>query len=456
MGSTSALQSFHSSAVIGMGLSIAACSNIAGLGDYGEYSQCSDFGCDAAAPHDAGGPGAGRASDGSGGSQPTVQLRADAETDASFGTPIGDGSVSAGGEGGAAAWDDGSSAGSDAAGFPAGPVVAFGYTTSSFTSTSYAPPSGATTDCDATYSSTSGSFTAGSCAGTAPTIVHGLAQTGGGPVVDILAFSSLTIAIGSTLRLTGSNPVIVAVYGNAVINGTIDASATGTTPGAGGDNATYCGTGAAGAGGINGASGGGGGGKAVAGGLGSCGGQSCSGNGTTAGGAASPTQLAGGCAGGPGQHGYSGGSTTPAGAGGGAVEIAVAGIITGSGAITADGAAGQNASCGAPGAGAQNDPGGGGGGSGGEILLYGATGSTLTGITLSANGGAGGNAAGTTSGGEVCGKNAGGTAGTNDGTTQVAPGNAPPVGAINSNGGGGGGSYGIIVTSTSLAAPATE
>ena len=109
-------------------------------------------------------------------------------------------------------------------------IIPFSYTPGNFTPTSYTPPAGATTDCNATYSSTSHTFTTGSCAGKAPAIHRNATASGGGPVVDIPVFASLTTASGSTLTLTGTNPVIIAVYGNATINGTVNASANGTTP----------------------------------------------------------------------------------------------------------------------------------------------------------------------------------------------------------------------------------
>jgi hypothetical protein len=326
-------------------------------------------------------------------------------------------------------------------GIPAAPQGStFGYTTSHFTASSYTPPSGATTNCNATYSSTMHKFTTGSCTGTAPT-VESVAQSNptGGPAVDILLFSSLTIANGSTLTLIGTSPVILAVYGNVVINGTIDASGSGTIAGAGGDNASYCTAGAAATGGVNGASGGGGGGKVVAGGAGSCGGQSCGTNGTAiAGGGTNATELAGGCVGTTGECGFGGCGLYPAaagGVGGGAVEIAAAGTVTGSGGlITANGAAGGNGGTG------QNGAGGGGGGSGGEILIYG-TQTSLSGITLAANGGAGGSATdGTTAGG------------TNNWTTQVAPASATLIKGgtgINEDGSGGGGAYGYVTVTNS-------
>jgi hypothetical protein len=306
-------------------------------------------------------------------------------------------------------------------------AMAFSYTPGHFTPTSYTPPSGATTNCNATYSSTSHSFTTGSCTGATPTIYSNVLQSGG-PSVDILAFNGLTIASGSTLTLTGSNPVILAVYGNAVINGTINASANGVTPGPGGGNTSDCSAAAAGTGGNNGASGGGGGGMAVAGGNGSCGGQACVSPYTIAGGGVNSTELAGGCAGGVGEASFPHSTpTNPAGAGGGGVQLAAAGTITGTGSITANGSAGTAGGTG------QYGLGGGGGGSGGEILIY-ATQASFSGITLAANGGAGGAASG-----------AGGTGGTNNGTAQVAPGNAVLEHSVNNDGGGGGGAYGYVV-----------
>jgi hypothetical protein len=307
-------------------------------------------------------------------------------------------------------------------------MIPFGYTPSNFNPGSYTPPSGATTDCNATYSSTSHTFTTGSCTGTAPIIHSSVAQTTG-PVADILVFSSLTIASTSTLTLTGTNPVILAVYGNAAINGTINASASGTTPGAGGNNGS-CAAAAAGTGGVNGASGGGGGGKAVAGGTGSCGGQNCNSPYTIAGGGVSSTVLTGGCPGGIGECGFGGCQFFPSsagGAGGGGVQVAASGTITGTGSITANGSKGTSGGTG------QNGAGGGGGGSGGYVLLE-CTQATAPSLTLAANGGAGGGASGT-----------GGTVGTNNGTAQVAPGNAAAEHSINNDGGGGGGAYGYVI-----------
>ncbi|MGH7440178.1 MAG: hypothetical protein ACRENE_31180 [Polyangiaceae bacterium] len=343
--------------------------------------------------------------------------------DASSGGPA-PGDDSGSGSDGAAATDDGG-----------GSTGGFTYAPSNFDPTTYSAPSGATTDCNATYSSTSHTFTTGSCSGTAPTIESGVAVSGG-PAVDILVFSTLTIAASSTLTLTGSNPVILAVYGTATINGTIDASASGATPGAGG-NATQCAAAKPGTGGINGASGGGGGGKAVAGGAGACGGQNCNSPDTIAGGAVTASSVfSGGCAGGVGQGSFAtnGKPTVPAGAGGGAVQIAASGAVSGSGTLKANGTDGTAGVISTNGVGDQNGTGGGGGGSGGYILIEG-TQTTAPSFTYAANGGAGGASS-----------YPGGTAGTTNGAAQVAPGDSSTsASVINKCGGGGGGAYGYVI-----------
>ncbi len=71
--------------------------------------------------------------------------------------------------------------------------------------------------------------------GAAPTPV--IQTQPGGPDIVVVPMSSFTLDAGRTLRLIGSRPVVLAVRGDARINGTVDAGAVGTTPGAGGDDA---------------------------------------------------------------------------------------------------------------------------------------------------------------------------------------------------------------------------
>ncbi len=79
-----------------------------------------------------------------------------------------------------------------------------------------------------------GSMISGWC-GPQPTPVI-QAQTGG-PGIVVVPMASFLMTGTSTVRLIGDKPVVIAVRGDATINGTIDAGAQGTTPGAGGDDA---------------------------------------------------------------------------------------------------------------------------------------------------------------------------------------------------------------------------
>jgi len=326
-------------------------------------------------------------------------------------------------------------------------TTGFGYTPSNFNPATYAsdvPASGTTVNCNMTYTSPGTAGASTWCGGTGPYVVPNVAQSGG-PSVDILVFSSLTVTSGFTLTLAGTNPVVFAVYGGATIAGTINASASGATPGPGGNNATYCGTAPQDSQNLQ-WGGGGGGGRAVAGGKGNQGNAFSSDydNGGTASGNGTAVPLVGGCSGEIGGNRCSTGLNSgncqvcqtngtqcePPGAGGGGVQISAAGALGVTGTIETNGGAGTSGGTG------QN--GGGGGGSAGDILLEGTT--VTQGGTVSANGGAGG--VGGTNGGT------GGTAGpggTNSGTSQAAPGNGGGGSGGNQGGGGGGGSYGYVV-----------
>jgi len=319
-------------------------------------------------------------------------------------------------------------------------MTAFGYTPTNFTATSYTsnvPGAGTAVDCSMTYTSPGTAGASTWCDGTGPYVVPNVPQPGG-PSVDILVFSSLTISAGSTLTLAGTNPVVFAVYGDVAIGGTINASASGTAPGPGGNNAAYCGTAPQDSQNAQ-FGGGGGGGRAVAGGGGNQGGLNTSSydNGGTASGSSTAVPLVGGCSGEIGgnqcngnncqQCQTAGNNCEPPGAGGGGVEISAAGTLRVTGTIETNGSAGTAGT---------GQGGGGGGGSGGDILLEGA--SVIHSGTLSANGGPGG------AGGSG---QTGGTAGTNNGTSQTAPGNGGAGSGVLPGGGGGGGSYGYVVVS---------
>lgn len=330
----------------------------------------------------------------------------------------------------------------------------FAYAPSNFTPGSYVPPANATTDCNATYNSSSHGFTSGSCAGQAPVIEASVAQTGG-HAVDILVFRSLTIT--GTLTLVGNDPVILAVYGDMILRGTIDASANKTTPGAGGNQCAAVSNGASTPDGLwePGASGGG---QAAAGGTG---GASRGGAGAAAATAqGSPTvPLAGGCAGGLPYVGNNLGFSPAVGAGGGAVQISAAGFVDiSAGTIKANGssgASGEVGKCNVANYPPQNGTGGAGGGSGGTILLEG---SPVVAGAYQASGGSGGTGGATPSpttqvggaggaGGEI------GLAGRPGGDgTQIGSAPSACTGGGNwSGGGGGGGSGGVVKTNAGAA-----
>ncbi|HET8933481.1 MAG TPA: hypothetical protein VFN67_08585 [Polyangiales bacterium] len=239
---------------------------------------------------------------------------------------------------------------------------------------------------------------------------------GDGSSVTVLTMRDLTVAKGSSLRLVGSRPVVFAVLGDAVIDGSIDASANRDTPGAGGDVACSASTGKEGSGNFFfGAGGGGGGGFGTSGGAGGLGDDARAGAGGAVRGSESLVPLLGGCSGGR------GGGCNETAAGGGALQLSASGRVSVRGAIRANGAAGVKG-CGFEG-------GGSGGGSGGAILIE-ARAIEAAPLALEANGGNGGEADGVGGAGSTAPTLVGG-AGENDSAN---------------GGGGGGGGYGRIRT----------
>jgi len=254
-----------------------------------------------------------------------------------------------------------------------------------------------------------------------------------GPDVVVLGFASLTLSDGATLQLIGDKPVTLAVYGDATINGTIDASGSTTTPGAGGNWSCGASAGGNGAGSCGGGGGGGGGAGFAT--NGAVGGQSgAPGAAGVARGNGNGSPLIGGCNGGNG----GGCATVIGGGGGGAVQLSAAGTVTlgATARVLATGGAGLNGGCGC------SESGGGGGGSGGAVVIEGSTVSTVAGASINADGGKGGNGVG-------------GTAGGNGGTGTTAP--VTPANSANGAGGGGGAvGRGYIRGITSCALPQTS
>jgi hypothetical protein len=273
----------------------------------------------------------------------------------------------------------------------------------------------------------------------------------------VISVDRLVIPAGATLRVIGSQPLLIASWSTAQIDGTIDASSTLLELGAG-SNPQSCGTHAPtpGQNNVDGAGGGGGGSFAGAAGRGGNGDHGAGGGSAGgAGGVALTTTplIAGGCPGAPGGTGRQAGGA--GGPGGGAIAVVALDSITLGGGINTGGSGGDGS--------VGNNGAGGGGGAGGMIALDSAA-ITVTG-TLAANGGGGGsgsnnndNSAGKpgspggltatrATGGTGGGGGNGGTGGA--GTTLIgAQGQDDDVDA----GGGGGGSTGFILISSTAAA----
>ncbi|MFL5351721.1 hypothetical protein [Archangium sp.] len=292
------------------------------------------------------------------------------------------------------------------------------------------------------------------CSFTPPTVV----VSGGVVVIPVR-----NLTVNATLRLVGSKPVVLAVYGDATLNAGILSNSLYTETQQGAGSGLSC-TGRVGQVGNDGGgdgSGGGGGGLATAGGDGGdnddntrAGGN---GGGTAAGGF---SPLLGGCDGGNG--GGPGGTIVGAGgAGGGALQVSVAGRLTLKSVVTVSGAAGKGGT-----ATTNKTAGGGGGGSGGLLVLEAAQLVVDATARLTANGGGGGEGASDPGGASpVFGGNAGedghtldamrangGAGGADaggDGGKGAAGGTGPANGILgggtHGGGGGGGGAAGRIL-----------
>jgi hypothetical protein len=250
-----------------------------------------------------------------------------------------------------------------------------------------------TVTCSVTFNSEHLTWTPSNCVTNPPEPV--LMNQGGAEMV-LLAMTSLSQ--GADLTLRGTRPVILAVYGDATVGRHILANGTLVSgqpvPGAGGnqDCATRKGT--------NGSilnfagGGGGGGGGATAGAAGNSGmgngvpGGAGGGAGAMGGGGLVP--LVGGCPGGSGGGGAM--EAGKPGAGGGAVQLSVAGTLTVTQWITVSGGGGGGATGSTTAAG--HAGGGGGGGSGGRILLEANKLILASSSRITANGGGGGEGGG--------------------------------------------------------------
>ncbi len=338
-------------------------------------------------------------------------------------------------------------------GIPAACTGSFGYTPSNLSMSqlaALAPVGAVNLTCAGTVTYSGGTWGGATCSQTLPA-PKTITQSGG-PSIDVLAFQSLTIAAGVTLNLTGSNAVMIVVFGNASVAGTIHADAAGgasgsSSAGASGPGGNYnCGGSAGGSGmGASGTcsspfnsdpcrnAGGGGGGASTGGGPGNGGLGGTGGTGGKSRSNASLVPLYGGCPGGN-SAGYA--CTTSGGGGGGALQISASETLTiaGGASITASGGTGGTSACsvGFGGAGNPYPGGGGGGGSGGAILLEGQT--ITSAGTTAVNGGNGGDA------------QAGGGHGAGGTSASAAGGGGnlsiPSAAYAGGAGGGGGGGFG--------------
>jgi len=221
-----------------------------------------------------------------------------------------------------------------------------------------------------------------------------LAPQVGGPMVRRISVDSLVVDDGTEVVASGPHALLIAVWGDATIDGTIDLAGESGRDGPGGGDGDLCATAGGSSGGEageagSGAGGGGGGARSGDGGDGGDGHGDEKGSkgakGRAAGGA-DLVPLTGGCRGGGGGDAYGApGSGAAGGGAGGAFEIAAQGGIALSGTIRVAGGGGGGGA-----AAATSGAGGGGGGSGGAILLE-AMEIELSGVArLCANGGSGG------------------------------------------------------------------
>lgn len=271
----------------------------------------------------------------------------------------------------------------------------------------------------------------------------------------VLSCDSLQIPGGSVLRAHGSRPLVVWVDGDALVAGTIDVSARGATPGAGGGRG---GDSTAGAGGPSpgrpgaqdGLYDGGGGGGGLCGG-GGAGGDGLDGTGGAAGDALDidPGALVGGSGGGAGMGQPE--TVGAGGAGGGALQLSVGGQLTLSGEILAAGGGGRR------GLGrdfGDNAGAGGGGGSGGTVRLEAAW-IEIDGGEIDVSGGGGASAGflsddgldgtdGVAGRGEAAGGDGGGGAGRGGAGAGAETMEGRAGESTNGNGGGGGGGSGCV------------
>ena len=286
-------------------------------------------------------------------------------------------------------------------------------------------------------------------------------QQADGPALRI--YRARNLVLSGSLRFRGTRVPVIVAYGDVDIRpgATINVGAQATTPGPGGNLNCYQVEGVSGLPGY-GTAGGGGSGAGNASGGGSGGGASGGDGGWTSAGVPgggsrqSTSGLVGGCNGGDGAINVDhGGMQAIGGAGGGAIQISVAGRLAIEGTIYADGAGGEGGPTLVMGGGA-------GGGSGGMVLVEAGSLDVWQNWAIVSGGGGGGGAISGADGlpgeagrfggygglGASGSGGAGGTGATTTGSAGSGGGNGDLSSAAGSGGGGGGGGYGQVVTTT--------
>lgn len=305
------------------------------------------------------------------------------------------------------------------------------------------------------------------------TVPHVLVkQTAPGGQIMAIAFSSISVPMGTKVEVTGNNALALVASGSIEIKGIIDASAKAATPGPGGGEggSYFANAGGAGPGGkgcelktgfsgLYTLGGGGGGVHSGAGGAGGAGELStytCPGGSPSASyGKSNLVPLSGGSGGGRGGTASSKDAASGGGGGGALMLVSGSEIIIGDGS---SGVGGINSGGGGGGASGSTYRGGGGGGAGGAILLEAPKVVLKLGATLAVNGGGGGGGSGTNFGAKaglpgdmVAQPSLGGSASTGGGAGGNGAGGALMSGGMGSKavaGGGGGGSAGIVRINT--------
>jgi hypothetical protein len=342
-----------------------------------------------------------------------------------------------------------------------GPPVGWPYPPSNFDPGALTPPAtpSTLTGCDASFDTTIEIFVTSCGPEPRPNIARAILSDG--REATVLAFKGLTISSGASLTLTGQRPAILAVFGNATIDGQLLANSTNSTSAQLGAGATAypapaggpC-AGRSGQDSLSIRAGGGGAGYRDPGGTGGTMAPYVPGAGGTIDPTPGPEPLRGGCPGGN----LPGGGRAP-GTGGGALQLSASGELIVSGVLSVSGGGG--------GSGLVKLEAGQGGGSGGTLVLEGDRVTLMATAKLTSNGGGGGGGSGQGSSRGSAG--ADGTTATSSTATGGNPGtgggaggaggagsNAPQAGAeftdtTGGAGGGGGGSAGAIFVRASPA-----